>query len=376
MEVFTYLRRISSLQILSKFVLGMESYTPKLLKYVSLRALNLENQNKSNTKIQSEDLNKILKVVKSQILRVDSSEWTPSEVVSVMSFLASLESNLDEKITLFLTNKLRNLDQFNLYDMVQILKSQKKLKIPVDAQILLSHIRNNINALLKTCSVPNIYSLLNALLDHNLTLDLSTLVSIFQHLEDSNIVNQLNFKDITNLYNSVSRHVKLAKTEQDHHSEQDRELNLEHYHKVESFLKILYSNVLNLISSGEDDFEGVVDVIDSLVNSNSRHIDPDSYSELVQNSKTLFNRAKYHLKNNLHNNNSVNLTKGITPKHVKVLLRNMVALNWNDPELIQLVLSNYNETYTQWSLQGSLYTFLLFHSVIYIYNGILVVMCD
>ncbi|XP_954770.1 uncharacterized protein TA02520 [Theileria annulata] len=373
MEVFTYLRRISSLQILSRFVVGMESYTPKLLKYVSLRALNLENQNKLNSKIQSEHLDKILKVVRDQILKVNSSEWTPSELVSVMNFIASLEFKLDEKTKVFFTNKIKNLDHFNLYDIVQILKSQKKLKIPLDTQILLSHIKNNINVLLKTCSVANIYSLLNALLDNNLTVDLLTLVSIFQHLEDSKITPQLSFKDLTNLYNSVSRHIKFIRSENINNSEQDNNLNMEHYRKVESFLKILYNNVLSSISSDKDDFEGIVDAIDSLVNSNSQQfINHDSYSQLVQNCKVPFNRAKHHLNNNRerlimelstasHLNDEadkntkkpVNITKEISPKHLKVLLRNMVAVNWDDLELLHLVFSYYNETQTQWSLQGN-----------------------
>ncbi|UKK01715.2 hypothetical protein MACK_001068 [Theileria orientalis] len=335
----------------------LKSYTPTLLKYIALRTVNLKNKKDKIEKNKEKEIERIVKVIENQVNKVDKKEWLPSEVVSVMNLFSNTQPEIKKETKEFIERKIRKLSNYNMYDIVQMLKTVKRIKVRMNIEELKEYIEKNIETLLKQSSLINIYSMLNELAVNGVKLNNTTIEKIIEHIEEEG--KELEFKEVTNTYNSLSRHIDVG-TEKIISGENGENM----VEKGKNIIETLYNKVLKHIEEGKDDFEGIVDVLDGTVNimnvwninkgenkesttngvtsagRNTGQVKEYSNKELLKRCEVLINRLKYHFNNSLE------------PKLIRILLRNISTLRYYDEELMEMIIGHYKSTHRKWSLQG------------------------
>ncbi|UKJ89226.2 hypothetical protein MACJ_002474 [Theileria orientalis] len=346
-----------SIETLNKLVINIESYTPTLLKYIALRTVNLKNKNDQKEKNKEKEVERIVKVIEKQVNKVDKKEWLPSEVVSVMSLFSNTQPEIKKETREFIERKIGILSNYNMYDIVQMLKTVKRIKVRVNVKELKEYVEKNIETLLRQASLVNIYSMLNELAVNGVKLSNTTIEKIAEHIEEEG--KELEFKELTNTYNSLSRHIDVVSDKI--YSGENVENMAE---KAKNLMETLYNKVLKHIEEGRDDFEGIVDVLDGTVNimsvwsinkDESRESTTNSVTparrgtgqakghcneELLRRCEVLIERLKHHFNNSLE------------PKLIRILLRNISVLRYYDEELMEMIVAHYKSTHRKWSLQG------------------------
>nr|PVC52068.1 hypothetical protein MACL_00001049 [Theileria orientalis] len=248
---------------------------------------------------------------------------------------------------------------YNMYDIVQVLKTGKRIKVKVNVEKLKEYVEKNIETMLKEASIVNIYSMLNELAVNGVKLSNRVMKKIVEHIEEEG--RELEFKELTNTYNSLSRHVQVG-TEKMNIGE-DEENAVE---KVENMIETLYNKVLEHMEEGKDDFEGIVDVLDGTVNIMKMwSMNKGENRERRQNGSTSEGRSAGQVED--HSNEQLlrrcealierlkqGFNSSLEPKLVRILLRNVVALRYNDEELMEMIVAHYKNTHEKWSLQGNI----------------------
>ncbi|BAM41548.1 conserved hypothetical protein [Theileria orientalis strain Shintoku] len=276
----------------------------------------------------------------------------------MMNLFSNTQREIKKETREFIERKIETMRNYNMYDIAQVLKTKKRIKVRVNVEEMKKYVEKNIETMLKEASIVNIYSMLNELSVNGVKLSNRVMKKIVEHIEEEG--RELEFKELTNTYNSLSRHVQVG-TEKMNIGE-DEENAVE---KVENMIETLYNKVLEHMEEGKDDFEGIVDVLDGTVNIMKMwSMNKGENRERRQNGSTSEGRSAGQVED--HSNEQLlrrcealierlkqGFNSSLEPKLVRILLRNVVALRYNDEELMEMIVAHYKNTHEKWSLQGN-----------------------
>lgn len=401
-----YLKRVNSLPTLHKFVAGIDVYSPSEVKILASKALSLYddiNRIHRHTAFKiykdkwqkpgkcSVELEKISLILQERVNYTNPSDWSHYELLPLMSLLSITCIPIKSDMKTLFESKLSDITGLNMCNIANILIYCKRLHLDPNIPYFLSYIRENIDYLLERVSLRDIYLLLNALqfykcegtrykLDHGTLSAIleylnssktfkeftyshsNTLRGLYQDVTDVDDYGKLTFKDLANTMNAVSRHVSSneeigytfipcgsehveigTKCRNDIFNLDDTSMNV-----IYKFFNNSYGLVSQFISLKMDDFDGIVDVIDSFAKLGIvLNISEDVYNRIIATVSTLYDRIDDYLSRTYPN------SKRFDGIRLRVLMKDLIIFRLHRRTTIAHISSSL-EMSTSWSIGGIL----------------------
>ncbi|KAK1445014.1 hypothetical protein BgAZ_109200 [Babesia gibsoni] len=354
MVPFSYLKRVTDVNVLRRLLCLEEQAAPQTIKVVAANALKgITASSYRNVNKEGCSSLQLASLIQKKIRQSDAKEWSPSAIISVVHYLSEARAPLAEDIRSLLLEKTLNASGLNLLDLSQLLSAGKRLNITLPLEYFKEYVSDNIHGLLVTGSCKNAYSLLNAFSSHGIALDPKTLLYIEKHFHrDYSTVES--FIDMSNFCNSLSLQVNLAY--RSGHCSRDKA-----YNELLNALKLLIDRCITEVESGNVDLEAAVDVLDSLVLwSISKGDDVEGavmcsrvykLLDVVHDMLKVDNgMSTYGYGDNMSNRSSS--CSHIQPRVLRIVLRNMVVTGVEHPELLKRMMQIYCTDASKWSHGG------------------------
>ncbi|EKX71984.1 hypothetical protein BEWA_016620 [Theileria equi strain WA] len=408
-----YLKRVSSLPSLHRLVEGISSYSPLEVKILAAKAVSfyceINDTHKGNVyKLYRKgglksskyllELNKISRILQERVNSTDPSEWTPDEVLPFMSLLSRANGPINHDIIALFHSKFTNLAGFGISDLANMLVYCRRLRLGPNIPHVLSYISDNMDYLLERASLRDICLLLNTLRMYNCgnktkyKLDHGTLNRILEHLNssrifresvvgrynifkgfdedvvDTDVYSNLTFKDLTNIFNAIVRHVSsdyelsiknLIKESTDKATVPSEErcagfedpifdVSNAPNNALYTFSNNSYRLISQFISQKMDDFQGIIDVIDSMaVLGTVLEISEYTHNRMIAIVSALYDRIDEYLS-----------CENPEPKyfygtHMRVIMRNLAVFRLHRVNTVACI-SKYIGRSMFWSVGGVL----------------------